>query len=180
MTGNVQHLRSEVDRLKAQLAIAQQHRESRLEYQLEIRCINKKLELSINVVLWACMADTEKMSHFALEERHIRDENLRLQRRLQLEMERREALCRHLSESESSLEMEDERHFHESLLTQAGGSSSNQVYGGGGGQLSHSVSAMGGHGNTVSSGPLAARPRPTSSPGPFVPSPGSRPLSPGE
>jgi len=31
----------------------------------------------------------------------FREENLRLQRRLQLEMERREALCRHLSESES-------------------------------------------------------------------------------
>jgi len=30
MTGNVQHLRSEVERLKAQLAIAQQHRESNI------------------------------------------------------------------------------------------------------------------------------------------------------
>ncbi|XP_076440347.1 coiled-coil domain-containing protein 6-like isoform X2 [Babylonia areolata] len=55
----------------------------------------------------------EKMAQFAQEERHIREENLRLQRRLQLEMERRENLCRHLSESESSLEMDDERHFNE-------------------------------------------------------------------
>ena len=39
--------------------------------------------------------------HYAKEEKEIREENLRLQRRLQLEMERREALCRHLSESES-------------------------------------------------------------------------------
>ena len=35
------------------------------------------------------------------DESVFREENLRLQRRLQLEMERREALCRHLSESES-------------------------------------------------------------------------------
>ncbi|KAK7502093.1 hypothetical protein BaRGS_00006845 [Batillaria attramentaria] len=55
----------------------------------------------------------EKMAQYAQEERQIREENLRLQRRLQLEMERRENLCRHLSESESSLEMDDERHFNE-------------------------------------------------------------------
>lgn len=55
----------------------------------------------------------EKMAQYAQEERNIREENLRLQRRLQLEMERRENLCRHLSESESSLEMDDERHFNE-------------------------------------------------------------------
>lgn len=40
----------------------------------------------------------------------------RLQRKLQLEVERREALCRHLSESESSLEMEEERHYNEQVL----------------------------------------------------------------
>ncbi len=39
----------------------------------------------------------------------MREENVRLQRKLQREMERREALCRQLSESESSLEMDDER-----------------------------------------------------------------------
>lgn len=42
-----------------------------------------------------------KMAAYAKEEQEIREENLRLQRRLQLEMERREDLCRHLSESES-------------------------------------------------------------------------------
>lgn len=41
---------------------------------------------------------------------------MRLQRKLQMEVERREALCRHLSESESSLEMEEERLYNESLL----------------------------------------------------------------
>ena len=49
------------------------------------------------------------MAKFVQEEHKIREANLRLQRKLQLEMERREQLCRHLSESESSLEMDDER-----------------------------------------------------------------------
>lgn len=56
---------------------------------------------------------SEKMAQFALEEKNVRDENIRLQRRLQMEVERREALCRHLSESESSLEMDEERQFGE-------------------------------------------------------------------
>lgn len=56
----------------------------------------------------------ENMAKLVREEREIRDENIRLQRRLQMEVDRREQLCRHLSESESSLEMDDERHFNES------------------------------------------------------------------
>ena len=64
----------------------------------------------IDVSLIFFFLDAEKMAQFAQEERNIREENLRLQRRLQLEMERRENLCRHLSESESSLEMDDERY----------------------------------------------------------------------
>lgn len=47
------------------------------------------------------LSDTEKMQRYVNEEKNIREENLRLQRKLQLEVERREALCRHLSESES-------------------------------------------------------------------------------
>ncbi|XP_059097152.1 coiled-coil domain-containing protein 6-like [Tigriopus californicus] len=54
-----------------------------------------------------------KVARYAKEEQEIREENLKLQRRLQLEMERREALCRTLSESESSLEMEEERVYNE-------------------------------------------------------------------
>ncbi|XP_002735394.1 coiled-coil domain-containing protein 6-like [Saccoglossus kowalevskii] len=56
---------------------------------------------------------TDKMNHYAMEEKQIKEENLRLQRKLLMEMERREALGRQLSESESSLEMDDERHFNE-------------------------------------------------------------------
>jgi len=55
------------------------------------------------------LSDKEKMAQFAEEERQIREENVRLQRKLQMEIDRREQLCRHLSESESSLEMDDER-----------------------------------------------------------------------
>ena len=57
----------------------------------------------------------EKTQQFAHEEKCIRDENKRLQRKLQQEVERREALSRHLSESESSLEFEDERLFNENV-----------------------------------------------------------------
>jgi len=57
--------------------------------------------------------DSKKMEKMAKEERQVREDNLRLQRKLQLEVERRTALCRHLSESESSLEMEEERQYNE-------------------------------------------------------------------
>lgn len=63
---------------------------------------------------------TEKIQQFAQDEKCIREENLRLQRKLQLEVERREALSRHLSESESSLEMEEERYYNESVLSFGG------------------------------------------------------------
>lgn len=56
------------------------------------------------------LSDTEKRAQYIEEERQMREENMRLQRKLQREMERREALCRQLSESESSLEMDDERY----------------------------------------------------------------------
>ncbi|XP_028031806.1 coiled-coil domain-containing protein 6 isoform X2 [Bombyx mandarina] len=84
LSNHIQTLRSEVVKLRNQLAVSQNE--------------NK-----------------EKMHRFALEEKHIREENMRLQRKLQQEVERREALCRHLSESESSLEMEEERQFNETF-----------------------------------------------------------------
>ncbi|XP_059614837.1 coiled-coil domain-containing protein 6 isoform X2 [Phlebotomus argentipes] len=87
LSSHIQTLRSEVIRLRANLAAAQKETQ-------------------------------EKMAQFAQEERCIglREENLRLQRKLQLEVERREALCRHLSESESSLEMEEEQRLGEGGL----------------------------------------------------------------
>lgn len=68
------------------------------------------------VQLRANLENAEKVTQqFVADEKNIREENMRLQRKLQMEVERREALCRHLSESESSLEMEEERLYHESL-----------------------------------------------------------------
>ncbi len=62
--------------------------------RMEVARLKKQLE--------AGKAEHERqMAEFEKEEKEIKEENLRLQRRLQLEMERREALCRHLSESES-------------------------------------------------------------------------------
>lgn len=46
------------------------------------------------------------MAMLTKDEQQIREENLRLRRKLEMELERRQELCRHLSESESSLEME--------------------------------------------------------------------------
>ena len=80
--------------------------------------------ISISYFAWAAFnqhfnisyiffADEQKLLQFTQEEKEIKEENLRLQRRLLLEQERREALSRHLSESESSLEMDDERQFNE-------------------------------------------------------------------
>jgi coiled-coil domain-containing protein 6 len=63
---------------------------------LKGECARLKKQLSVGKA-----EHEQKMLEYAKEEKEIREENLRLQRRLQLEMERREALCRHLSESES-------------------------------------------------------------------------------
>lgn len=91
----------------------------------------------------------KETQQFAADEKNIREENTRLQRKLQMEVERREALCRHLSESESSLEMEEERLYNESLLN-----------------------------NSVTSLNSSSRQRTISSPVPHSPS-NSRPISPG-
>lgn len=82
LSSHIQNLRSEVVRLRSNLAAAQKE-------------------------------SNQKTQQFAHEEKCIREENLRLQQKLQAEVERREALCRHLSESESSLEMDEERFYNE-------------------------------------------------------------------
>ena len=64
----------------------------------------------MNLKIACCIfADNKKMMEFEKEEHQLKEENIRLQRKLFLEMERREALSRQLSESESSLEMDEER-----------------------------------------------------------------------
>lgn len=89
------------------------------------------LSLNVNVLrqevitlrrqLAAAQAEhTKSMSKYESEESTLREENVRLQRKLLLEMERREQLSRQLSESESSLEMDDERHFNEAAHSSSG------------------------------------------------------------
>ncbi|XP_073843700.1 coiled-coil domain-containing protein 6 [Musca autumnalis] len=85
LSSHIQTLRSEVIRLRANLAAAEEE-------------------------------TAKKLQQFAQEEKSIREENARLQRKLKQEVERREALCRHLSESESSLEMDEERFYNENIL----------------------------------------------------------------
>ena len=76
----------------------------RSQVNYEFRIFHAQRNITVSLAL-----DCEKMTAYAKEERHIKEENIRLQRKLQREMERREALSRQLSESESSLEMDDER-----------------------------------------------------------------------
>merc|ERR1719348_334027 len=80
-------------------------------HQLRQECARLRQQLAVEE-----LDHQKKMSEFEKEEKQIREENLRLQRKLQLEMERREALCRHLSESESSIEMEEERVVNEMMF----------------------------------------------------------------
>ncbi|CAF0937376.1 unnamed protein product [Rotaria sordida] len=51
----------------------------------------------------------KKIDQLILDEEKAKNENLRLQRKLQVEVDRREELYKQLSESESSLEMDEER-----------------------------------------------------------------------
>ncbi|MCJ8738333.1 hypothetical protein PDJAM_G00034450 [Pangasius djambal] len=78
-----------------------------------IRFLKSEVERLKKNLRTAELQHTEKRAQYIEEERIMREENIRLQRKLQREVERREALCRQLSESESSLEMDDERYFNE-------------------------------------------------------------------
>lgn len=80
------------------------------------------------IILQLLFLDSKKMEKMVKEERQVREDNLRLQRKLQLEVERRTALCRHLSESESSLEMEEERQYNEMASNRCRMSSSPLLY----------------------------------------------------
>ena len=128
-------------------------------HQLRQECAKLKTQLAEEE-----LQHRQKMSEFEKEEKHIREENLRLQRKLQLEMDRREALCRHLSESESSLEMEEERMVNEMAFTGVGVAAVGSVH------RTRTVSSpVPGPGGYPGQPPTAPSPSPTL----------SRPLSPG-
>ena len=94
VASHVKTLKQEVEKLRKQLAKSSEDRKY-LDYNIPYYMIN--------------IPDTSQMKSMENEEKSLREENLRLQRKLHMEVERREALHRHLSESETSLEMEEER-----------------------------------------------------------------------
>lgn len=57
----------------------------------------------------------EQIEGILLEEQTVKNENLRLKRKLQIEVDRREELYRKLSESESSIEMDEERVLNQKI-----------------------------------------------------------------
>ncbi|CAF3915372.1 unnamed protein product [Rotaria sp. Silwood1] len=57
----------------------------------------------------------KKLEQLILDEQNAKDENLRLQRKLQIEVDRREQLYKQLSESESSLEIDEERALNQKI-----------------------------------------------------------------
>uniref|UniRef100_A0A0K2TGN8 Coiledcoil domaincontaining protein 6like [Ceratitis capitata] n=1 Tax=Lepeophtheirus salmonis TaxID=72036 RepID=A0A0K2TGN8_LEPSM len=77
-------------------------------HALREECARLKQQLNVGK-----LEHERKMAEYAKEEKEVRDENLRLQRRLQLEVERKETFRRHVSETESDLEMEEERVYNE-------------------------------------------------------------------
>lgn len=56
-----------------------------------------------------------KVAKLIVEEQNGKKENLRLQRKLQVEVDRRQQLYKQLSESESSLEMDEERALNQRI-----------------------------------------------------------------
>lgn len=70
----------------------------------------------------------KKIEEVLLEENKARQENLRLQKKLQLEIDRREELHRQWSESESSLEMDEERVLNEKFKSSSKSNSPRQNY----------------------------------------------------
>lgn len=83
------------------------------DLSLNVSVLRDEVMTLRNQLTNATVVYNKKMMEYEKEEHQLKEENIRLQRKLMLEMERREALSRQLSESESSLEMDDERHFNE-------------------------------------------------------------------
>jgi hypothetical protein len=57
----------------------------------------------------------KKINELILDEQNAKNENVRLQRKLQVEVDHRQQFYRQLSESESSLEMDEERALNQKM-----------------------------------------------------------------
>ena len=94
VASHARKLQQEVDQLRKKLAVSSEQREYK-------KCKPLLITPRIDMTKWRSLENEEKT---------LREENVRLQRKLNMEVERREALHRQLSESETSLEMEEERY----------------------------------------------------------------------
>lgn len=83
--------------------------------QLAVKCRNLESEVRHlkRLLMESESRQSSRLAHLEFEEKGLREQNMLLIKRLRREMERSEALCRTLSESESSLEMEEEKIFNE-------------------------------------------------------------------
>ena len=79
-----------------------------LNYADELKREVEKLQAELNIQKETYQT---KVAKLIVEEQNAKTENLRLQRKLQVEVDRRQQLYKQLSESESSLEMDEERAF---------------------------------------------------------------------
>ncbi|EPY83054.1 Coiled-coil domain-containing protein 6-like protein [Camelus ferus] len=116
----VNRLWKRMDKLEAEKRDISMEIDSPENMMRHIRFLKNEVERLKKQLRAAQLQHSEKMAQYLEEERHMREENLRLQRKLQREMERREALCRQLSESESSLEMDDESQVRYDFRIQEG------------------------------------------------------------
>ena len=76
-----------------------------------VKSLKKEVDQLRNQLTQSSEQHTTQMKSMENEEKSLREENFRLQRKLNMEVERREALHRHLSESDVSVEMDDDRFF---------------------------------------------------------------------
>ena len=87
-------MKAETARLKHQLSHAKvEHERKMAEF---VRSVYSFICLLIYLVCLHYLFTFTEFVYIFREEKEIKEENLRLQRRLQLEMERREALCRYV------------------------------------------------------------------------------------
>jgi coiled-coil domain-containing protein 6 len=87
-----------------------------IDYAEQLRREVEKLRNELNLQQ---ESHQKKIEQLILDEQNAKNENLRLQRKLQVEVDRREQLYKQLSESESSLEMDEERALNQKIKSRS-------------------------------------------------------------
>ena len=94
LANHIRVLKAETARLKHQLSHAKvEHERKMAEFVRYLLTTSFYLFCFVYILYWFTFI---WLNYIFREEKEIKEENLRLQRRLQLEMERREALCRYV------------------------------------------------------------------------------------